>query len=133
MPLRDGSNEAETVIAASVKVEGDFNSQGNILIEGTVEGRLSTTKDLRVGERARITADVSASNAVIAGELNGNLHVFEKLELEPTARITGDVRTKTLIVNAGAVINGRLLMGELAEEKGHVASSAPQRDDEDEE
>jgi cytoskeletal protein CcmA (bactofilin family) len=122
MPILDANNEAETVIAASVKVEGDFNSQGNILIEGVVEGRLSTAKDLRVGERAHISADVSATNATIAGEVNGNINVTERLELEPTARVAGDVRTKTLTVSAGAIINGRVIMGESqAEATRHVA------------
>lgn len=114
--LREGSSEAaETVIAASVKVEGDFSSQGNVLIEGAVEGKLTTAKDLRVGERAKISAEVTANNAVVAGEIRGNLVVAERLELEPTARIFGDVRTKILTIAAGATVNGRILMGPEAE------------------
>jgi cytoskeletal protein CcmA (bactofilin family) len=135
MPVRDSSNEPETVIAASVKVEGDFNSQGNILIEGVVEGRLTTAKDLRVGERAHISADVHASNANIAGEISGNLNVAERLELEPTARISGDIRTKILTVAAGAVINGRIVMGEQAAEtaSAEVPSKYLDEDEDDEE
>jgi cytoskeletal protein CcmA (bactofilin family) len=116
--LREGSSEAaETVIAASVKVEGDFSSQGNVLIEGTVDGKLTTAKDLRVGERAKISAEVTANNAVVAGEIRGNIVVAERLELEPTARIFGDVRTKILTIAAGATVNGRILMGPEAEAK----------------
>jgi len=113
MPNREvgGAHEPETVIAASVKLEGDFQSQGNVLIEGVVEGSLKTERDLRVGERARIAADVHACNATVAGEVRGNLVVAERLELEPTARIHGDVRTKVLVVASGATINGKLSMG----------------------
>lgn len=113
--MRNDNHEAETVIAASVKVEGDFVSQGNVLIEGTVEGNLKTERDLRVGERAHITADVHACNATIAGEVRGNLNISERLELEPTARVFGDVRTKVLVVGTGATINGRLTMGDVSE------------------
>jgi|GEM_PF-774206 cytoskeletal protein CcmA (bactofilin family) len=126
--LREGAQEAETVIAASVKVEGDFASQGNVLIEGAVEGKLSTAKDLRVGERAHIAADVSATNAVVAGEIRGNLVVSEKLDLEPTARIMGDVRAKILTVAAGAVINGRVAMGPEAGEPTKRPVQAPKFD-----
>lgn len=116
MPNRDSvGNEAETIIAASVKVEGDFVSQGNVLIEGTVEGSLRTERDLRVGERASISADVEAASATVAGEVHGNLAVAERLELEPTARVHGDIQTGTLIVANGAQINGRLTMGEVME------------------
>lgn len=111
MSNREIGHEPETVIAASVKLEGDFQSQGNVLIEGVVEGTLHTDADLRVGERATITADVTAANAVIAGEIHGNLVVTDRLELEATARIFGDVRTKVLAVASGAMMNGKLTMG----------------------
>jgi cytoskeletal protein CcmA (bactofilin family) len=118
MPNREPGHEPETVIAASVKVEGDFTSQGNVLIEGVVEGSLKTERDLRVGEKAKISADVAAANAIVAGEVRGNIVVTERLELEPTAKIFGDVRTKVLVVANGAAINGRLMMGaELVEER----------------
>ena len=116
-PNRELGHEPETVISASVKVEGDFSSQGNVLIEGVVEGSLRTERDLRVGEKARIAADVSASNAVVAGEVRGNIVCTERLELEPTAKIYGDVRTKVLIVNSGASVNGRIAMGAEADER----------------
>jgi len=125
MPIREtGSSEAETVIAAGVKVEGDFTSQGNVLIEGVVEGSLKTERNLRVGEKASINADVNASNAVIAGEVHGNMVVAERLELEPTARISGDIKTKTLVVASGAEINGRITMGA----EGGAKNGAVQQD-----
>ncbi|MEA3225789.1 MAG: polymer-forming cytoskeletal protein [Planctomycetota bacterium] len=111
MSNRDAGHEPETVISASVKVEGDFISQGNILIEGEVEGSLRTDKDLRVGEHARISADVSASSATVAGEVRGNIDIAGRLELEPTAKIFGDVKTADLVVASGAIISGKITMG----------------------
>jgi len=113
MPItRETGNEAETIIAASVKVEGEFVSQGNVLIEGVVEGSFKTERNLRVGEKARIGADVSAANATVAGEVRGNMSISEKLDLEPTARVFGDIRTKILTVASGAQVNGRIMMGQ---------------------
>lgn len=110
MPTREGGHEAETIISASVKVEGDFVSQGNVLIEGEVEGSLKTEKDLRVGEHARIAADVSAASATVAGEVRGNIIIAEKLKLEPTAKVYGDIRTRDLVIASGAVVNGKIVM-----------------------
>ena len=115
MSPRENGNEPETIIAPSVKVEGDFVSEGNVLIEGMVEGSLKTSRDLRVGERARISADVAAANAVVAGEIRGNIVISERLELEPTAKIYGDVKTKVFIVSSGASVNGRISMDETEE------------------
>ena len=33
-------NKFETIIGPSVKVKGDFNAQGNVIVEGTVDGSL---------------------------------------------------------------------------------------------
>lgn len=102
----------DTIIAAGVKVEGDFQSQGNLIIEGEVLGSVKTAADLFVGEKAKIHATVSAANAKVSGEVRGNLKVKERLELGPLSRISGDVKTKILIVEAGAIVNGKISMGE---------------------
>lgn len=105
------ANETETVIAPSVRVEGDFVSEGNVRIEGEVKGSISTERDLIVGENSKITAGVQARNAVIAGELRGNLRVFDRLELAATARVHGDIQAKVLSVAPGAMMKGQLIIG----------------------
>ncbi|MEA3249578.1 MAG: polymer-forming cytoskeletal protein [Patescibacteria group bacterium] len=110
MPNKEGGHEAETIISASVKVEGDFVSQGNVLIEGEVEGSMKTEKDLHVGEHARIAADVAAASATVAGEIRGNVDVSQRLQLEPTAKVYGDIKTRDLVIASGAVVNGRIVM-----------------------
>lgn len=102
--------EAETVIAAGVKVDGNFNSRGNVLIEGAVKGSIKTDKDLTIGEKAKILATVAATNVYVAGEAQGNIKATGRLELAPTARIFGDVEVKTLVIAAGAVLNGKCSM-----------------------
>jgi cytoskeletal protein CcmA (bactofilin family) len=105
------AHETETIIAPSVRVEGDFVSEGNVRIEGEVKGSIATERDLIVGENAKITAGVQARNAVIAGELHGNLRVFDRLELASTARIYGDIQAKVLSVAPGAMMKGQLVIG----------------------
>lgn len=100
----------ETVIAHGVRVEGDFVSEGDVLIEGEVSGNIKTSGDLRVGEEAKIRADVVANNAVVAGELRGNIQIVGRLELLQTAKVIGDLTVDVLSVNPGAQINGKITM-----------------------
>ncbi len=102
--------EVETIIGPSVKVEGDFASKGNVTVEGAVYGTLKTDKDLKVGVNAKISANILAANAFIAGEVKGNVKVTNKLELTDTSKIFGDVDAKTLVVAAGAILNGKCSM-----------------------
>jgi len=104
-------NEHETIIAQGVKVEGDFDSKGSVSIDGEVTGSVRTAQALRVGEAARIHADVSAQTAVIAGEVRGNLRVADRLELLETANIQGDIEAQVFSVAPGARVNGRVNMG----------------------
>lgn len=106
------SSEVETIIGPSVNVEGDFIAAGNVIVEGSISGTLKTEKHLTVGERAKITADVSAGNAVVSGEIHGDIKVKESLELMSTAKVFGDIRTKTLSVAPGAIMNGKCVAGD---------------------
>ena len=104
--------EMETIIGPSVKVEGDFVTEGNIIVEGTVCGSIKTSKNLRIGSRSKIFANISADNALISGEVQGNIKVNGKLELTATARIFGDIKTDVLIIAAGCAFNGKCQMGD---------------------
>ncbi|MBI2099256.1 polymer-forming cytoskeletal protein [Candidatus Uhrbacteria bacterium] len=111
-----GGQGGETIIAPGVRVEGDFTSQGFVLIDGEVIGSVKTEADLDIGERANISADVAASNAHVAGTIKGNIRVGERLEIAGTAHVSGDVVAKVLVVEQGAIINGKISMGEGAAE-----------------
>jgi len=108
---QEGDN-VETIIGPSVQVEGNFIANGDIVIEGTVSGNIRTAKNLRVGQNAKIFANISAANAVIAGEVQGNVKIQESLELTNTSKIFGDVKTKTLNVAAGASLHGKCQAGD---------------------
>lgn len=109
-------NEFETVIGPSIKVKGDFNGQGNIIVEGVVEGSLKTNGNLEVGKTAQITANIEAKEAKIGGQVAGNIKIKGFLEITATAKIFGDIETSGLSIERGAVFNGKCAMTDQAEE-----------------
>lgn len=113
-------DSVETVVGPSVVVEGDFSSEGNIIVKGTVSGSVHTTKLLRVEEGAKIFANVKAGNAVVAGTIRGNAKVTERLELVSTGRIAGDVDCKVLVIEAGALVNGKVSMAGMEMEEARA-------------
>lgn len=104
------NNETDTIIGPSVKVEGEFVTEGNMIIEGVICGMIKTTKNLKVGENSKIFANIYAENALIAGEIQGNIIILGKLELTPTAKIFGDIKTSSMSIENGAILNGKLTM-----------------------
>lgn len=101
--------DAETIIGASIKVKGNFQGQGNIIIEGALEGSLKTNANLFIGEKAKVLANVEAKDAIINGELRGNIKAKGYLALGGSARIFGDIQYGELSIEKGALINGQLL------------------------
>lgn len=104
------SKDVETLIGPSVKVEGDFVGDGDVVVEGTVTGKLKTKRNLRVGQGAKILASVGAENALVSGFIQGNLKIKNKLELTSTAKILGDIETKILLISEGAAFTGHCKM-----------------------
>ncbi len=103
-------DEVETVVGPSVNVEGDFASEGNIVVKGTVSGSVFTSKHLTVEMGAKIIANVRAGSATIAGEVKGNMKIKESLELVSTSRVLGDIDVKNLKIEPGALLYGRVTM-----------------------
>ena len=93
-------------------MEGEFTSQGEVVIDGEVIGTITTSASLRVGETARIQANVTAQSAVVAGEIVGNIQAFERLELLETSKVQGDIETRQISIASGATINGRITMSD---------------------
>jgi len=103
-------DNVDTVVGPSVNVEGDFASEGNIIVKGTVTGSVHTSKNLLVEPGAKIVANVRASSATIAGEVRGNMKVKDYVELTATARIVGDIEAQTIAMEAGALLYGKVTM-----------------------
>jgi cytoskeletal protein CcmA (bactofilin family) len=106
------ANETDTIIGPSVKVEGDFITEGNIIIEGIICGTIKTTKNLKIGPQSKIFSNVWAENALVAGEVQGNINCNNKLELTATAKIFGDIKAAILNVASGAIISGKCQTGD---------------------
>lgn len=119
-----GEDGNETIIGPTVKVDGDFVSEDNVLVQGVVNGSLRTTGNLRVEKGAKIKANVEAQNAVVRGEIKGNISVQENLELGESAAVEGDIITKILSIEPGAILHGHcsVSLGDKAGAKRSVAA-----------
>ena len=113
-----GLDNIETVVGPSVVVEGDFASEGDILVKGTVSGSVKTDKKLTVQEGAKILANVKAGEALVSGEVKGNVRVLERLELTESAKVLGDISCRILVVAGGALLQGKITMKGLDDLRG---------------
>jgi len=102
--------DAETIIGASIKVKGNFQGHGNIIVEGALEGSLKTEANLFIGDKAKVVANIESKDAIINGEVKGNIKIHGYLALGGTAKIYGDIQYTELSVEKGALVNGQFLI-----------------------
>lgn len=103
-------DDVETIVGPSVNVEGDLSSNGNIIVKGSVMGSVNTSKLLTVEQGAKIVANIKAGSAQVSGDIKGNIKVSESLELTSSSRVLGDITVKSLSVEPGAIIYGKISM-----------------------
>lgn len=103
----------ETIVGATVKIEGDLVSEGDIKVDGLVTGKIKTSKNLYVGPMAKIEADVEAANAVLAGSVKGDLKIKEGLLIQETGKVEGNIACERLAIAEGAHFSGSCTMPEI--------------------
>lgn len=102
---------SHNLIAAGTNINGDIETDGNIRVDGTLEGTLRSKGKVVLGESGKIEGEVYCANANVSGEVKGKITVTEVLTLKNTAKINGDVFPGKLEVEAGAIITGTCSMG----------------------
>lgn len=102
--------EVETIIGPSIKVKGNFNGKGNIVVEGVLEGSLKTSGNIFIGDKAGIIASIEANDARIGGIVEGNIKVKGDLKITQSAKIKGNIECQSISIERGAIINGNCAM-----------------------
>jgi cytoskeletal protein CcmA (bactofilin family) len=101
---------AETVIGTGVVVHGNLTGNSDIIIDGTLDGSVSTTGDVTIGMNGQIKANVTATNITIAGTMVGNIKASGQVLIRETGNVHGDIRSEGLAITTGGVFVGNSTM-----------------------
>jgi cytoskeletal protein CcmA (bactofilin family) len=101
----------DTLIGAGSRLDGDIHFVGGLRIDGTVKGNViaDDAGTVVLSEHASVEGEIRVAHAVINGKVVGPIHGAESVELQAKADVSGDVYYKTLEVQIGAIVQGRLV------------------------
>ena len=106
-------NRIDSLIGATTRIEGNVIFSGGLRVDGMVRGNVAALPDqpgtVVVSEQARIDGEVQAAHVVVNGTINGPVDSRETLELQANSRVKGDIHYKSIEIQQGAVIEGRLV------------------------
>lgn len=110
------TDKAVTLIAANSAIAGDISFEGQLYVNGRVQGNIVAETDvgatLVVSEEGSVNGEIRVPNVVINGNVQGNVYSSVRLELAPKAQVSGSVYYTLIEMQLGAVVDGQLAKDE---------------------
>ena len=101
---------AGTVIGEGLVVEGDITGDEEIVINGTLRGRLTTTDAVTVGGTAVVGADITGASLSVAGQVTGDVTASERVDIQAGGKLVGDIKAARFTIADGASFKGNVDM-----------------------
>jgi cytoskeletal protein CcmA (bactofilin family) len=117
-----------TIIGKDTVINGTLDVKGALRVDGTVKGKIICSDCVTVGATGIVEAEIEANTAIIAGRMVGNVNTSEKIELQAKCEMEGDLKTKSLVIEQGAVFCGACNMKESKGSLGFLPPEQPKKD-----
>jgi cytoskeletal protein CcmA (bactofilin family) len=123
---RTSTSGGESRIGTAARIRGRVQGDGDLVVEGHVEGDLALRGHLTVAEGGSVSCDtVDADSVTIAGSLQGQVAASGAVQLASTARVRGNLKGSAVTIAEGARFSGRLDCDfDLPQELGGTAREA---------
>jgi cytoskeletal protein CcmA (bactofilin family) len=93
-----------SIISADLRITGNLHSNGDIQIDGKIDGNLDS-KSLTIGESAAVNGTISCGRLRVCGKVSGEIRATSVV-LARSARVSADVAHKSLEIESGASLEG---------------------------
>jgi cytoskeletal protein CcmA (bactofilin family) len=101
---------ASTVIGAGIIIEGEITTDEDVVVQGTVRGKVTAKEAVTIQQGATVEADVIGGGLVVAGTLTGNITASDRVDLQAGARVVGNVKAARVTIADGAQFKGNVDM-----------------------
>jgi len=123
-PARTAPSATRNVLSSDVEIKGTVKFTNDLVVDGKIEGEISSEGNLTVGENARIKAEIKTATVMVYGKVHGNITATNSVELRAGAEVVGDIKAKTLAIEAGAIFVGRSTVGTPAQAPAQTPAQA---------
>jgi cytoskeletal protein CcmA (bactofilin family) len=100
-------NHTINLIGTGTAIDGNIVSNGDIRIDGSLKGNLTTKGKVIVGDTGKVSGEVNCKNFEVEGSVDGRVIVAELLSLRAKSKILGDIITSKLAIEPGAIFTGK--------------------------
>lgn len=106
---RTSSASSEARVGATTRIRGRVSGDGNLVVEGRVEGNVAMRGELHVAAGGVVVGDlIEADSLVVSGTAAGELRVSGLVHAAAGGRVEGNVIGGTVAIDDGAHFDGRI-------------------------
>lgn len=102
----------ESIVGATLRVEGDLIISQSLRIDGMVNGNIyqadGSSATVAIAPGATVNGNIAVNDVIVSGAIKGNISAPGRVELIDTAKVDGDVTYGSIGVAVGARIMGQL-------------------------
>ena len=122
--------DIQSLLGEGVEMTGELSFTQGLRVDGVVRGKVRSEGSLVIGEKGKVEAEVLIQRISINGEFRGAIHAVDRVEIHKDGRVYGEIYTPCLIIEAGALFEGKCNMsdqkGIRSEEKSQIKAVNPQ-------
>ena len=101
---------ANNIIGRSIVIDGEISGDEDLVVQGTVKGRISLKQSLYVEASGEVEADIETQNVEVSGSVTGNIRASDKVEIKADGRMVGDIKAPRILIADGATFKGNVDM-----------------------
>ena len=123
MKGNEKTGELSTILGKGSVFEGKLNVEHTLRVDGKFTGDIVTTDTLIIGKEGNINGNVDAKMLIVGGKISGTAKIKDKIVLETKSEFRGEMKTTKLVIDEGAVFDGRCSMKTGSEDSSAVKSN----------
>lgn len=115
----DGPTDLRSFLGEGTDIVGEIKFSEIMRVDSTISGTVtSDSGSLLIMERGRVKATVTVGSVEVSGTVEGTITAKTNVKIHPTGRVYGDIYTPALIIEHGAVFDGKCHMLDGKDTKG---------------
>lgn len=109
---KERGDEIVSILGEGAEFQGELSFTHGIRVDGIVRGKIRSDSSLVIGLKGKVDAEVTIRHIAINGEFHGIIRSSERVEIHKEGKVYGDIFTPCLIIDAGAMFEGKCNMNE---------------------
>jgi len=104
------ADEILSHLGQGTELTGEVSFTNGLRVDGVIRGKVRSEATLEIGPAGKVEAEVTVRRVMIRGEFHGAIHASDRVEILKEGKVFGDIFSPCLIIEAGALFEGRCNM-----------------------